>query len=321
MDLMYGAAAPAPPLPVNPWQGMNATWTGWDGSLWHLNDPSGGVFLELKGVEGLGKPSRTQWVQSSPSVPGQFFRGAIANARPIFWPLFVYSEDGTEDWISIDQAFWRTMHAEKYGTWTVTRGNGAARSLRCRFVDDGSHAFEMDPFQNGWAAYGVKLVADQPFWAGDPVVSAWRAATATDFFNGSAKAAPFNIASGSTLSTATMTNPGDEDAWPEWTIIGDSSTASVGVGASQTVVPFTIPAGKAVVIDTDPTVQTAVMYDYTPAAGQVPAVFANPADRTADLGASAFAPIPAGQDRALSISMTGGGSIQAKITPLYERAW
>jgi hypothetical protein len=44
-------------------------------------------------------------------------------------------------------------------------------------------------------------------------------------------------------------------------------------------------------------------------------------DRTEDLGTADFAPIPAGQDRRLNISMTGDGIIRAAITPLYRRAW
>jgi hypothetical protein len=64
-----------------------------------------------------------------------------------------------------------------------------------------------------------------------------------------------------------------------------------------------------------------VLYDYTAATAAAPEAFTNPVDRTADLGAVAFAPVPEGADRKLSVSLTGGGSVRASFVPLYERAW
>lgn len=76
-------------------------------------------------------------------------------------------------------------------------------------------------------------------------------------------------------ANAKINNPGDVDAWPTWTIIGDSTAAAVGVGTSVVEVPFVVPAGKALVVNTDPTVQTAVMYNYTPANGSTPEILSN----------------------------------------------
>lgn len=317
MEIVYAAPymPPAPPAPL--WFGMRVTWTGWDGSVWDLNDPSGGVCLIRAGVEGLAMPAFTEWVQNSPSVAGQWFRGAVADPRRVFWPLCVFQDASTQGWIDLDRAFWKTMDPEKYGIWTITAPGGSSRSLRCRFKDDDGHAFEQDPFERGWATYGVSLMADAPFWFGPEVSRVWKGEELVDFFPGP----PFYISSGSTMANAKINNPGDVDAWPTWTIIGDSTVAAVGVGASVVEVPFVVPAGKALVVNTDPTVQTAVMYNYTPANGSAPELLSNPVDRTADLGTANFAPIPAGQDRRLNISMTGDGIIRAAITPLYRRAW
>ncbi|MHA7210789.1 hypothetical protein [Arthrobacter sp. MDT1-65] len=60
------------------------------------------------------------------------------------------------------------------------------------------------------------------------------------------------------------------------------------------------------VIDTDPTVQSA---------------WRNGVDVTAQLGSADFAPIPAGEDRQLSLTMAGTGSVEAAITPRFYRAF
>lgn len=312
MNFAYASPYVPPPLPVPAWGGMEVSWIGWDGSIWGLNAFGSGVQLESAGVEGLSMPSYTQWVQSSPSIAGQIFRGAIEDPRKVFWPLFLYSDVNTQAWIDLDRAFWASMHAEKYGQWKITQPSGESRTLACRFVDDGSHAYELDPFKVGWTLYGMTLMADKPFWTGPPVTAAWKASVALGMFAGPGV---INIASGSTFANANLSNPGDVDAWPVWTIIGDSTTASVGVGTSQIQVPFTISDGKAVVIDTDPTVQTALYGDW------VDGALVSPVDRTPDLGDANFSMIPAGADRPLNISLTGGGQIQVSLTPRFRKAW
>jgi hypothetical protein len=93
----------------------------------------------------------------------------------------------------------------------------------------------------------------------------------------------------------------------------------MGVGDSVVEVPFTVADGKALVVDTDPRVQTAIEYDYT--AGDPPTL-TNPVDRTADLdGAVDFAAIPAGGTSPLNVSITGDGTVRIELVPLYWRAW
>jgi hypothetical protein len=88
----------------------------------------------------------------------------------------------------------------------------------------------------------------------------------------------------------------------------------MGVGDSVVEVPFTVADGKALVVDTDPRVQTAIEYDYPG--------MTNPVDRTADLtGAVDFAAIPAGGTSPLNVSITGDGTIRVELVPLYWRAW
>lgn len=282
-------------------------WTGWDGSVWDLTDPRAGVFVQGKGVEGLGMPTFQDWTGESPAVHGQAFRGYRVEPRSVFWPIYLYSDAGSVDWLALDRAFWRSLQPGKHGKWTLETPGGGRRSLSCRFVDDGRKAFQKDPAWRGWESYPVSLIADEnPFWTGDPVRRIWAQSNAVDFYGGAAKGPPLYIISGSQLSTAKITNDGDLEAWPVWTITGPLTSVTVGVDGATVQWTVTLLAGDILVIDTDPRVQSAWL---------------NGVDVTDQLGTADFAPIPAGLERPLSLTMAGTGSVEASITPRYFRAW
>lgn len=357
------------------------TWVGWDGLEWDLTDPGSGVFLRGEGVEGLNMPTHQAWVGASPATHGQYYRGHVVEPRPVFWPVHVYSDAGSVEWLERDRAFWRSMHPGKHGKWSVTT-TGGTRSLSCRFVDDGRHAFPMDPMFRGWASYGVSLIADNPFWTGEPVRRTWAQSTAQGFYNtvpvtftvatdtvgatahglvagtavrfrdltgvtgitadttyyvaGTVAANSFQVAataggavidltgtdgagfvayqgmpvlrvaSASQLSSAKLTNEGDLEAWPVWTIKGPLTSVTVGVDGSTVQWTVALTSTDTLVIDTDPIVQSAWL---------------NGADVTSQLGTADFAPIPAGVELPLSLTMAGTGSVEASITPRFYKAW
>jgi hypothetical protein len=273
------------------------TWTGWDGSEWDLTNPDGGVFLTGSGVEGLGMPTHQAWVGESPAVHGQTYRGHRVEPRPVFWPVYLYSDEGSAEWLALYRAFWKSLQPGKHGTWSVATPTGGRRSLSCRFVDDGRHAYDHDPIVRGWA--------DSPFWTGEPVRRTWSQGDAPEFFGGASKAPVFHITSGSQLSTAKITNEGDLEAWPVWTIKGPLTAVTVGVDGATVQWNTTLTADDILVIDTDPTVQCAWL---------------NGVDVTDQLVTADFAPIPAGLELPLSLTLAGTGSVEAAITPRFYTA-
>lgn len=303
MNIAFAVRALAPPPPVSPWHRSTMTWRGWDGTEFDFTDPDGGVFLTKQGVEGLNMPEHLAWTGQSPATHGQYYRGHVIEPRRAFWPIYLYSDAGTEEWVERDRAFWRTLQPGKHGTWTVTTPVGGKRSLSCRFVDDGGHAYAADPMFRGWAAYGVSLIADNPFWTGEAVRRIWSDGAESDFY---ADRMPLKIVSASTLGSATMTNEGDLEAWPVWTIIGPLTSVTVGVDGATIQWNVALTADDILVIDTDPTVQSAWL---------------NGDDVTEQLGTADFAPIPSGLELPLSLTMAGTGSVQASITPRYYKAW
>jgi hypothetical protein len=282
---------------------MSSVWTGWDGSVWNLSDPASPIRL-MAGVRGLSMPPVRRYTADSPAVPGSRFRGAVPQEREVFWPLKVFTGTG-QQWHDQDRAFFKTMDPERPGVWAHTTPDGQTRRLTCRFVDDDEHTYGIAPAGIGWAAYGITLVAEQPYWEGTQQIRYFGADPAVLFFT--ADASVFALDPEQTVATATMDNPGDVDAYPVWTISGPSDRAVLGVGGRLIEVPFPVPAGKEVTVDPRPTAQTAIDSDGN--------------DRTGELGAVDFAPVPPGESVTLSLELVGDGFISAALTPLHYRAW
>jgi hypothetical protein len=284
---------------------MPLTWTGFDGVEWDMTDRASGVLI-MAGARGFGMAPHTHWRSKSPAVPGARWLGAVGDEREVFWPIKVWHDGGSREWVERDRAFWATLDPQKTGTWTITHPDGQRRHLTLRLADDGDPSFDTLPALMGWARYGIKLTADDPFWAGDVIRRSWAAGSSSDFFNGSSKAPSFHISSANALATATLTNPGDVDAYLTWTAHGPFTSVTVGVDGSTVVAPVTAAAGDTLVIDTNPEVQAA---------------FLNGVDVTAQLTSSDFVPLPPGEDVSLSLALAGTGYIETAFTPRYYRAW
>lgn len=325
MGISYAVPETPPGDPAPAWSGMPMTWTA-KGVTWSLTDRAAGIFLK-PGVRGLGTVTTERHAASSPAVPGSRHEGTSVLDREVFWPLRIYSRDGSIEWMLRDRAFWQGMDPDDTGVWEITRPDGAKRSLKLRFRDDGDHARRKNPLKLGWDDYNITLTAEQPYWVGEPVVNA---------FSPPPPPQPFwpddgnlvNISSSYSVETATIDNPGDVESFPRWYIDGNTPTASVGVDGVVVTVPFTVPYGQCLVIESDPENIGATLYDITvEGMGLKPSerVFGvhliNPVDKTKQLGENDFAPIPAGKAVPLSLTLTGTGVVECLLPTLYRRPW
>lgn len=317
-----------PPAPaVSPWIGIDLWWTGWDGSEWALTDPEQGRFLR-PGIRGLRMPDYKRHSTSSPAVPGSRHRGTSTLDRDVFWPLHEYSDVGSADFLEWKRAFWRTMDPDREGIWRAVLPGGEKRTLGLRFASL-EPTLERDPIQDGWMSSAVTLLADSPYWRGETVDQSWGQTDPKNYYvtaedrlaNGWADDVIHYLSSGMEIGETTFTNAGDVEAYPVWTAVGSPTTTAVtfGVGSSVIKVPFNIPQGYAVQIDTDPLEGRILWYGRWDAAAMA---LIDPVDRTGSLDpASKFMAIPAGEKRQLTITMTGAGSIKAELTPLYREAF
>lgn len=294
-----------PPVPVDAFRSLSYEWITWEGETYSLSDWQSGLVLDNRGVEGLHFPRITKQSSTSRAFPGKRRRGWRAESRDVFWPIQIWG-DSSAEWLERYERFFASIHPEKEGTWRVGVGDGSFRELKLTGRFDDSHEYALDPVLEAWGAYGVTLEADQPFWRGKPVKAGpWRAPTSVSFID-PAGSAPYHISRGSTFTSAKITNPGDVDAWPVWTLIGPLDPIEVGVASRIIDVPFPLTGGQTLKIDTDPRNVTALL---------------NGVDITADLGFQPFAPVAAKETVPLHISTVGTGSVEIEMVPLYMRAF
>lgn len=332
-NIVYGAPSVAPADPAPAWSGMPMTWTA-KGVTWPLTDRRTGVFLR-PGVRGLGTINTERHSSNSSAVAGSRHEGVSVLDREVFWPLRIYSPEGSTAWMLRDRAFWQGMDPEDTGVWEVIHPDGAKRSLRLRFRDDGDHIRTKNPIKTGWENYNITLLAEQPYWEGEAEVQSFKAPPPPEPFFEPNGPHLINLISGYSVENAAIDNLGDVESYARWFIDGATTYAEVGVGGVVVTVPFTIPAGKCLVIESDPALELgAIQYDISPeqlaldpkerlkpSARVIGVDLLNPVDMTRELGEVDFAPIPAGKQVPLSLTLVGSGVVEALLPSLYRRPW
>jgi hypothetical protein len=280
------------------------TWTGFDGSEWQLTRPGIPNPRMAPGVKGLHMPPMEVHASSSPLVPGVDLEGYDLPARPVYWPL-IFRSRSAEQWREEHAAFFRSFHPIREGSWSVGEGSDA-RTLPLTGTFDGSYAFERDPFVTGKALIGVELIAPRPLWRGQPISRTFSGPSDEPFFP-LGGGPPFHISPGATFANASIENPGDEPSYLIWEVTGPQPAGTkLGVGEALIEIPFLVPDGSKLVIDTDPAAQ------YASLDGE---------SRDQALGFQIFAPIPAGGKSALVIQAAGSGTVKASHVPLYWMAF
>jgi hypothetical protein len=304
---MINLAYAAPYIPVipelfEPWKRIKHTWTGWDGSVWNISDPKGGVFLLSKGLEGLHLPEIVNYTSDSPVVHGVQWEGWLATERKVFWNIGVYHDEGSVEWIARNRAFWKTLRPGKTGVWSIELPNGEVRSLTLRLGNTDSHTQTWDPVKRGWDAYAIPLFPEQPFWEAAPVIKQWEAGEQVNFFGPTGYGPDFFISPSSQLESAIVTNSGDVESYAKWTITGPTDTVEVGVGEDVTPITFVLLEGQELILDSNPLNLIAEL---------------NGVDVMEQLPDFGPPPIPPGEDVKLGLSMDGTGKVQVEFTPLY----
>lgn len=287
-----------PPLPTPPEiVGMSLLWHGWDGSTWDLGDDHlSGVHMQ-SGFRGLFYPEIDWYSDAFAGVDGISDRGFRSREREMFWPIRIYQGDKSQAWVDYNRAFLKTLRPGKYGVLEIVQPDGEARRIRLRLQSDGSPQINTDPALIGWQDYGLYLTAPQPLYEGDPITVTFQAPSAESFFD-------VNRFIGSSFSydSASISNPGEVAAWPVWEITGASTSVAVGVGSSLVTYPQPLSTTDSLVIDTNPTAQSARK---------------NGVRVTSSLTTRDFRAVPEGAAVPLSVQMTGSGLVTATITPRY----
>lgn len=307
--VLLGTPYEPPPPPRDLWQGAAMFMIDRDGNRWPFTGKYGSGIRMKSGVRGLSSPEYQRFTTPYASLSGSRYRGNRAVEREVFWPVWVWKDTNDQDWLDYDASFWDHLDIDEPVTWEVEQPNGTSRYLDVRFVSDGNAAFEKAPGMRKWVPYGINLVAESPYWYGDPVSLSWAAGlAAVPFFGGvgSPGGPPFYISSDATVENAKVSNPGQVSAWPEIRFKGAFTSVSVNINGFTLAYAPDIASGSELLIRTDPAQQGA---------------FHDGVRVTNLLSPREFAPLPPGEEVPITFDVVGTGSIHLDFTPRYRRAW
>jgi hypothetical protein len=297
---------------------IGMTWTGWDGSVWDLR--TGPVRLTADGIEGLLSLKFDSFTRDAAARDGQRFQGWRAQARNVLFPVILMAQRTEAAWLAMDRAWWKTMQPGKVGTLTVSTSDGGRRRLSLRFIDDGGYSYKQDPTIQRVAVWPIAMVADDPYWYGN---ASWGRTFAADgdavnFLGGApvgttppSKGTPIVLGSSFTTSASVLTNPGDVNAWPVYTLAGPLTGFSITFDGGTVSADLVIARGQKLVIDTSPTMQTAYLYNADGSYTNVLRSFTS----------FGFRPIRPGIDLKLNLKLNGAGTLTVTGDPRYFKAW
>ena len=275
-------------------------WVGVDGSTWDLTD---GPVSVMAGIRGLGLPTPEHWLDDGLS-DGTTHQGLRIPSREVFLPVRVR---GGEDIADLDAAFAASLDPAGQGTLIVQAPNTRWRAIDLRYQDGAEGEYDLDLRIAQRATYGLRMVAEDPYWYTDPVTVDYSAESPASFYG--AGAPPFNISASQALADATVTNHGDVPAPAVWTITAPFTSFTVGVGPAMLSMALAKATGW-------------IRADMRPGVGRI--VDEAGANRFAAVTDARFAPIPPGREVRLGIALAGpgaGSSVQLAFTPRYRRAW
>lgn len=321
MPILVSATPPVGPItppapdviPANQSQPV-LIWTGWTGDTWTL----GGHFqsmalLEADGRGGLIMPPVEQYADDSATTDGAVWQSYRVPPRDVTWPLIVIG-DSPQGLREEHARFMTTLRPDKTGKFTVAHPDGSKRSLDLRYVSGGEGDFGVNAYGISWIRHPLVMRAYDPFYYGDEIVASFKYAAGVNFYGGTPGGfgPPFYISSSQTVDTATITNPGDANAYGVWRFNGPFTSVTANFGTGVITIPFARSAGQWVEVNTNPRIAT--IYDQSLA------------NRWGDVGEDLvrFAPIPPSTTTDLGVSVVGaaaGMSVTFTFTPKYWRAW
>lgn len=288
---------------------LGLTYIDPDGLAWAWGDPRQNVFATA--CAGIASPpvSLTSIGLPSGGAIPQSYNAAV---RPIIIGLRMYHDTDQLAFLALQDQLARSLWTARGGspapgTLVVARPDGTSRQVAV-YCNAGADQGDDDSTKSGltWSTYTITLQALDPFFEdGD----------STELSFGSNSAAgvppmpPIVLAPATLLGDNSVTNSGDADSFPIWTIHGPGQPTISNLTTGRTFgLDVTLGSGETVVVDTRPTLQSAV--------DQVGA------DRWGDLVKSSprdlWPLLPGVNNLNLSISGSGAGS---KITLSYTRRW
>lgn len=245
---------------------VGIVWRSHLDTVWDLMAGTQGAVLP-KGLASVFLPKFTPRTHKTARTPGVRFDGIDWDAGEVSLTVTVGDTwlsrpDGRfrrgDEFLYLDRAFRDSFSPLYPGTLEVT-ALGQTRRFSGRLVELTAEDITAMPDIRGLATYEITLSAESPFYRGRDLVFDFGfvgAATPQDYYGPTGSAPDFYITGGNALGNVTVSNPGQVQVWPTWTIdgpgqavvgIGDHITYTQGLAAGERLVIVTDAAGTTVV--------------------------------------------------------------------------
>lgn len=227
-------------------------WIEPDGTSHNLT--SGDGITALRGRIGAYMPPVAFVEDVVPLQAGSRLREVRTLPRVVDVPLIVRGSSESDLRSRIRQILGWFLPSAGDGRLRVTAADGVQRDLTCRYAG-GLELSEGSETGSWWQKMVISLRAFDPYWlAANATTETYLLGTPATFF----PFFPLVLTNSTIYATATVTNPGDVDAWPVWTITGPGSSLALRNTTNDTELSLStvLSAGDVVVIDTRPGAKT-----------------------------------------------------------------
>jgi len=213
----------------------------------------------LPGVEGLDDPPRALIEVEPATWDGSLLTGARYQQREVFLPLN-YRAGSTAALRSTTRALAALLDVKRGPVTLEVAHNDGTR----RYIDGYLSAPFGAPLASReatlWRQFGVTLRCPDPFYYGDErTLSFQLGGTPPEFL--SDEFMPVQVAESQVLGDTVITNPGDADAYPVWTLTGPFDEATIEVGETLWTVPDGLAEDEVLVVDARRGQQTVTLDD------------------------------------------------------------
>jgi hypothetical protein len=277
------------------------SWITPDGSTTlSLDATSINGLLALDGRAGIYFPPVVIQDQRIPLQPGSIVRYIDYPPRPVLLPLGIKVADEaafTNQMRNLAQ--WFETPAGSPGTYRRMAADGSTRDLYCYYQDGLMGTDDQDTGLRGagWMRTVLSLYANDPFWY-DPTYTLLTFVPSSGAPTFLPALIPILLGFSGILSGFSISNTGDYEAWPIWTIHGPGTNPTLTNNTTGKVTTFTKVLGSSdvLVVDTRPLMKSVTLN------GAVDWSFYNPT--------SSLWPLAKGQNNiAVAVSSTGANSL------------
>lgn len=207
------------------------TWTSPAGRITHFSGRQSSLadWVATPGVAGFDMPVFAPYADISPDLNGEISRGFRTEARDVALPFLMYAKGNRALYRQMRTNLFTDMNPQNGlgingedlpGTLTVTEIDGSTRSLDCFYVSGLEGNLDDVGAGQTWQQAVIQFRAPSPYWQG-------AVKTSERITNGSGKTwfpfFPLSLIGTQALGSTTITNEGQVDAQPVFTVKGPAS--------------------------------------------------------------------------------------------------